>query len=494
MNRQRRLRRTAALLTAAVATVAVLQGCTRLVGGTGTQATVAGADLPVAGDSHGAFDTQVKNALSDVLQFWEATYPKLTGGKSFPPLQGKFYSVDGLTVLKSGKAPAAVAGEKCLAKQLDFIVDNAAYCELDDSVIWDRSPQHLLPVLERTYGPAVVALVFAHEIGHALQARLGTVGDQTPTIDAESQADCAAGAFAAYALAGKAPHFRLTGASINAALDGYLLVRDSTPESPEDISHGNGFDRLSALQDGIDKGAAYCYSSGYFASRNFTERGFSDADRANGGNQTLAQVLDPDDPTKDDQAGGLEFDLNRFWAAAGKSISQTFIPVKFAEADHPKCGAADAASEFGYCPTDNTVYYSQNFAMQAYYSITELVADPHTANITLQGGQPGDFALGELISVGWGMAAQSQFFRASTTTQKALIAAVCYSGAYAANINIADTSKAHPFVLSAPDMDEATSSVLDQVGSAAGFGPRNTSGLDRVKAFLTGYTSGLGAC
>ena len=491
---RRRARAGATRILTALAVAAVLAGCASVRGGVGHLPVVAPAALSVEGDSHGAFDQEAKNALSDVLTFWRQTYPKLSGGQAFPELEGKLYSIDGEATLRSNSVPAYAQDEQCLQQQPDFIVDNAAYCELDDSVVWDRSPGHLLPVLADNYGSAVVALVFAHEIGHAIQQRLQTVGDTTPTIDAESQADCAAGAFTAWALAGHAAHVPMNTSVLSESLDGYLLIRDSTPQSPADISHGDGFDRLSAVQDGIEKGAAYCYSKDYFASRTFTERGLSDADRLSGGNQPLAQVLDPGNPSPDPNAGGLEYDLNRFWAGAGTSIKHTFTPVRFTQAAHPVCGSVDPASEFGYCPSDNTVYSSHSFAATAYSSITSLAADQNTADITLQRHQAGDYALGEVISVGWGMAAQHQFFGGSTTTNQALLTALCYSGAYAANINIANPTTANPFVLSAPDMDEATSAVLDLISDPRAFGPRDTSALDRVKAFVTGYAKGLHGC
>ena len=485
-----------AVLAAGLAVVTLLAGCARAESGQGGTPVIPPAQLKVVGGTGSGIDVQVANALSDVLGFWKQEFPKLDNGNAFPALQGSLYSVDGLALAKTGHVPAAVAGEDCLAKEPDFVVDNAAYCELDDSVIWDRAPQHLLGVLSNVYGNAVIALVFAHEIGHAIQARLQTISDTTPTIYAESQADCAAGAFVAYALAGHAPHFPMTQSVLSEALDGFLLIRDSTPESPDDISHGNGFDRLSALEDGIENGAAYCYGPNYFSSRHFTERGLSDADRAAGqnGNQPLAQVLNPNDPAKDQTAGGLQPDLNRFWTAAGTSIKQTFTPVTFTAAAHPKCGSVSPASQFGYCPEDNTVYYSPGFASSAYSSMTELSGDQKTGNIVLEHGQPGDFALGETISVAWGMAAQYQFSKAPVTTREALLAAVCYSGAYAADINIDQGDAAHPFVLSAPDMDEATSAVLDLVSDEHAFSPRGTSALDRVKSFVTGYTEGLSGC
>jgi hypothetical protein len=92
------------------------------------------------------------------------------------------------------------------------------------------------------------------------------------------------------------------------------------------------------------------------------------------------------------------------------------------------------------------------------------------------------------------LAAQYQFFHGEVTSRDALLSAICYSGAYAANINVTGPNTAHPFVLSAPDLDEATSAVLTLVNSDRAFGPRDTSALDRVKQFVTGYTKGLSGC
>jgi hypothetical protein len=48
--------------------------------------------------------------------------------------------------------------------------------------------------------------------------------------------------------------------------------------------------------------------------------------------------------------------------------------------------------------------------------------------------------------------------------------------------------------LSPSDLDEATSSMLDQVGRPESFGARGTTGLDRIQAFVKGYRGGLSTC
>ena len=92
------------------------------------------------------------------------------------------------------------------------------------------------------------------------------------------------------------------------------------------------------------------------------------------------------------------------------------------------------------------------------------------------------------------MAAQSQFFHGSLGSQAALQSAICGAGAYSADINRANTDATHTFVLSPPDMDEATSAVLSLVDLPSAFGARGTTGLERIRSFVTGYDGGLGAC
>ncbi|MDT4892897.1 MAG: hypothetical protein QOE97_1932 [Pseudonocardiales bacterium] len=488
------MRGSKSIIAVAVVAVLALSGCATVVDGKPTAGLAANATLKVVGDSGSAFDTTTKNALADIITYWTANFPAISGGKSLTPLKGGYYSIDGATVVRTGKVSNPAAKEGCVADAPDFIVDNAAYCRIDDSIVWDRNPDHLIGVLGAKYGSLMIAMAFAHEFGHALQQRLGVFNRDLPTIDTESQADCAAGAFMAQVIAGKAAHFRATPAQLDEALNGYLQVRDPTPVSSADISHGNGFDRISAIGDGLRHGATFCYSSSYF-NRQFTERPFTtDQDYVSGGNETLAQVLDPQpvDPTGNGGGGGLQPDLNRFWTTAAKSIGKTWKDVTIAQAPHPKCGAS-ATSEFGYCPDDNTVYYSTGFATAAYYSLTNIQIDRATGNVTLVGNQPADFALGAMFAMAWGMAVRHQLFDRSTDDKDALLAAACYTGAYAKDVNIEPNTQ-HMFTLSPPDMDEATFAMLNLVGQDRAFGARGTTGLDRVQSFVKGYQGGLSVC
>jgi predicted metalloprotease len=488
------MRTARALLAVLLLAAGTVTSCATVVTGTPSAQTAAPANLPVAGDSGGSLDTTIKNALSDIFQFWRESFPKISNGESFQALQGGLYSVDGAQVLRQRRATGAAAQEACIKQDPSFIIDNAAYCQADDSIVWDRGEGHLIQVLSARYGTLLVAEVFAHETGHAIQQRLGILKDQTlPTIDTESQADCAAGAFLATILSGHAAHFRATADQVDQMLNGYLQVRDSTPVVSAQISHGNGFDRISAIADGLAHGVSFCYSPNYF-NRHFTERAFvTDNDYLSGGNESLAQVLNPNNPKTDPNAGGLQPDLNRFWTTAGQSISKKWVDVKIAEAPHPKCGTP-SSSAFGYCPDDNTVYYDKSFAHDAYFSLSQIQLNQATGGVAIVDNQPADFALGTLFAMTWGMAVRHQFFSQPLDSKDALLAAACYTGAYSKDVNLASGDAQHPFILSPPDMDEATSAMLNLVELPKAFGARGTTGLQRVQAFVKGYNGGLSVC
>jgi hypothetical protein len=189
-------------------------------------------------------------------------------------------------------------------------------------------------------------------------------------------------------------------------------------------------------------------------------------------------------------------DLNRFWSTAAQTIGKTWKPVTIQEAAHPPCESS-GPSEFDYCPTTNTVYYSDSFAAKAYNSLPAVNVDSSTGDATLVFNQPADFSLGNLFSIGWGLAVRAQFFSGSMDNQAALLAAACYTGAYAKDINLAlsdPAAKTKDIILSPSDLDEAVSSMLDLVPDPRAFGARGTTGLERIQSFVTGYFSGLHGC
>jgi predicted metalloprotease len=443
------------------------------------------ANIPVVDDGHTEFDRIVKNAIDDVQTFWQRNYPTISGGKPYSELMGKSYSVDGANITPEVKKNA------CLQQDPTGVVDNAFYCRADDSVVYDRNPKHLVPLLGQKYGALMVAAVIAHEWGHVVQQRLGIFdrSPEPPTLITESQADCAAGAFIRTVQDQQALHFRLTQPELDQTLLGYLQVRDPPPLSSAQISHGNGFDRLSAIADGIAGGAGLCFSAGYF-DRRFTERPFTtEADYLNHGNLPYQQMIRPGPVSEG--GSGLQPDLNRFWKQAAAAINKPWKDVSAAQAPHPPCRPG-SPTEFGYCPTDNRVYFSDPFAREAYFSLPDHIIDKATGNVTLIDNAPADYALGTLFVYGWGLAGRHQLFTGPLDDRDSVIAASCYAGAYSAEINTA-----HPpgdFALSPPDMDEATAAILKLVPFEKTYGAHGTTGLQRTQSFTKGYFGGLSAC
>ncbi|MFN2517985.1 MAG: hypothetical protein ABR604_02915, partial [Jatrophihabitantaceae bacterium] len=127
----------------------------------------------------------------------------------------------------------------------------------------------------------------------------------------------------------------------------------------------------------------------------------------------------------------------------------------------------------------------------AYNSLDDKHVDRQTRKVSLLENQPADFALGTLFAVGWGLAVRHQLFNRSMEGQDGLLAASCYTGAYAKDINVANTRS---FALSPPDMDEATSAMLNLVGDDRAYGARGTTGLQRIQSFVKGYQGGLSVC
>ena len=77
------------------------------------------------------------------------------------------------------------------------VAGQAFYCPSADAVVWDADG--LIPQVLRADGPTGVLVVLAHEVGHAVQTRLGVDALQArqpsryPTILLEAMADCDAG-------------------------------------------------------------------------------------------------------------------------------------------------------------------------------------------------------------------------------------------------------------------------------------------------------------
>jgi len=131
-------------------------------------------------------------------------------------------------------------------------LNNAFYCPVTHSIFYDGN---FLNVKGTSIGDFAVAVVIAHEFGHAVQALLGLLGGFT--IQLELQADCMAGAFTKYAKS----FGLLTETDLDEAFDLLALIGD-----PEGIpffipgAHGTDEQRNAAFMAGFGEGVSRCFS------------------------------------------------------------------------------------------------------------------------------------------------------------------------------------------------------------------------------------------
>jgi predicted metalloprotease len=221
-----------------------------VVGAFGAAGSAAESD-PLANSADG--DRAVAAVLADLQDFWNEQL-RLDGRDGLRSLAGGYVSMD--STAASGRAlcitdPAQIAG-------------NAFYCPGDDGIVFDSSA--LVPVLLGSYGSAGLAAAFAHEFGHAVQAQVGPTADDRagdpgryPSVLVEAQADCAAGAFLAWASNGAAERVHIPPWSLVRAVAPLLDFRDPATVSRGDpVAHGLGLDRLTSLLAGFRGGPAAC--------------------------------------------------------------------------------------------------------------------------------------------------------------------------------------------------------------------------------------------
>lgn len=201
----------------------------------------------------GRADSAVTTVLADLEDFWSAAQPAL-GGPPFVAPSGGYHAID-----SSSPGPGAL----CVSRP-SRITGNAFYCPDEDGLVWDSAA--LVPVLYGRGGTGAVAAVFAHEYGHVIQARIGPTPAQRsadpvtyPTLLAETQADCYAGAFLAWVRDGRSTREQLTSDDLLPAVQLLLDFRDPPGMVATDpAAHGRGVDRAAFLLRGLRDGATAC--------------------------------------------------------------------------------------------------------------------------------------------------------------------------------------------------------------------------------------------
>jgi predicted metalloprotease len=406
-------------------------------------------DQSAAGETGAGSDAST--TIADIQSFWSSTLPDVYG-TDYRPIPD-----DRLFPYSEQSPPPACGGSG--TTPYEEVKDNAFYCSEGDFVAWDE--QDLFPKLRQRFGDFAVALVLAHEWGHAIQARTNTSFDAT--VYMEQQADCFAGAWTHHADHGDGA-LSVSAHDLDQALAGYLALRDPVGTSGgEQGAHGNAFDRVRAFQDGYEGSARAC--AGYETNPPpVTEESFTTQDDYETGGNLPTDELRP----------LLRRDLDTYWS---KTVDG-FQPVS--DLVTTGAGGADACSggtdhgviseSVTYCPSTRTVRYDQSALDRAERDI-------------------GDFSAGMLLAAAWSSAALDADGQ-RLGTEAARVRADCLTGAWTGSV--ARGERTHTDLsLSPGDLDEA---VRTFVTSEDGHAGEAGSAFARVNAFRTGFVDGPDSC
>ena len=453
-------RRAAAALVAVLGLL--LSGCTIEVLGRPVSLEPPVDDAPagevqVVGATDNEIDRIARNALADLEVYWADRFPEVWQ-QAFTPLAGGYFSVDPNDV-DPGEYPQGVG---CGADARE-VANNAFYCQAaqspnNDSITYDRS---FLGELAAEYGDFIPALVMAHEFGHAIQGR---VGFPPASINAETQADCLAGAWSGWVAAGNAEHSQLREPELDELLEGYFILRDPVGTGDfEEQAHGSYFDRVSAFQEGFDSGPAACRDN-FGPERVFTQGEF-------GPNEN---PQDPGDAPYDELISIVDESLPFVWEQAFSDVlGQEFTApaIEPFRRTAPGC-AEDADRDLVYCGGESVVGFDEiDLAAPAYEDI-------------------GDFAVATAVSIPYGLAARDQL-GLSTDDEAAVRSALCLSGWYAAKVYNRQAGKVE---ISPGDVDESVQFLLTYGRSPEVLPDVDLSGFQQVDLFRNGFVQGLPAC
>ena len=328
-----------------------------------------------------------------------------------------------------------------------------------------------MPRLAETFGTFSVALVLAHEWGHAIQDRAGNGDEQTVYL--EQQADCFAGAFLAH-VAEDGNALELKPGDLEASLGAMLLLRDAPGTSAADPSaHGSAFDRISAFQDGFESGAEQCAT--YFetppvlvelpfsSAEDAAERG---TDRRRGGDpahgRPAERLLLP---------GRAELRAARRPTTSSPSTARSAAPM-------PKCGGttlthAQVENRVFYCLDDGYIGFDEPFLQTVYDEI-------------------GDFGVASLISTAWGTYVQTiqEIPGVADNGLEVVFQTDCYSGGWTAALFNGALVGGQ---LSPGDLDEFVQAFL-VYSRARGVESKVPITFLRVAFFRAGFLGGYDTC
>jgi predicted metalloprotease len=408
------------------------------------------SNVKIDGDASAPVNKIAMQAIADLEQYWAEQYPQLYD-KEFEQISGGYYAV----TADSPAPPCTTSPEE--------VAGNAFYCSTEDVVAWDA--QQLLPELQDKFGPFTIAVVMAHEWGHAVQARSNFTGR---TVTQELQADCFAGAWSRHAQEDKV--FDVNAADLDSALAGVLDLRDTPGTSKVDPdAHGSGFDRVSAFQDGYDNGLDRCKDyrddEPMVLALPFNDQ----EDASRGGDSPYDSIIN-----------GVPYDIEDYFTQLYPEISngQQWTPLHaiepFDPANPPMCGdqSAEGYALF-YCVPEDYVGWDNVDAMPEVYK------------------QGGDYAVVTLLATQWGLAALTRLGDESDVKTSTL-RGDCLAGGYTASVILYNRPETSTYHISPGDLDEGIKALL--VFRGDGDLERQGAGWARVEAYREGVINGAESC
>ena len=406
------------------------------------------------------YDSTIRAVVADLQHFWHTEFPA-DYGSPYEPV-GAFFAYGPTTNMPV-----------CDGQRLPYLLlqGNAFYCPEDDFIAWDDIG--LFPRLDREYGRFTVALVLAHEWGHAIQQRGGVDEDG---VIMEQQADCFAGAWVKHlpkTAAGSG--LSLDPADLDGAVAGLIGFRDPVGLTPaSEGSHGTGFDRVRAFQEGYADGVARCVAYEDDPPE-LVGLAFPDLrSRLFGGDAPFSKLVP-----------SVAASLNDHWSQDGRP----FKVVSLTGTEKPECLVASTGvdavptDDLSFCPNDSTVRWRQEVFRKLY-------------------DDTGDFAVATLMAELW--AKEHAKPDTDTVGGRAVSGrrAVCVAGDWARDVfdatphtsgtSSATAVDAATFTLSPGDLDEAV-----QVLLGAGDGRLHSGAgrpFERVDAFRVGFFERTAAC
>jgi len=427
-------------------------------GPTGMRSDPAGPSRVVLGTDEGDMDELGRQAVSDIEEFWETTYSE--------QFNSDFKTVENLI---SWDANGFEDTEFC--GDTTYGIVNAGYCLDDHTIGWDRG--ELLPALEQAHGDMGVTMVLAHEYGHAVQYQAGMADEDTPTLVAEQQADCLAGAYMRWVAEDKSPRFTLsTGEGLNnvlAAVIGFRdpLLAEDDPEVGID-EHGSAFERVSAFQFGFTDGVQAC------ASIDMREIGQRRGD---------LPVLLPEDHTG--ELAISEKSVRDVVAALNSQFSPQNPPeLSFDAAD---CADARKSPPVSYCPATNTIAVDLP-------ALEKLGAQAESDDEV--GLATGDNTAYSVLMSRYMQAIQHERGDVTLDNAEAALRTACLTGVATTKLSKdSSTPDGNTITLTAGDVDEAVSGILTNGLVASDVnGESVPSGFSRIDAFRVGVLGDQDRC